>query len=76
MTVRSEQGILFLEGRCLVEDAEELLRALRDEPLAQIDLTGVQRMHLAVAQVVLALRPSPRGTPANAFLAAHVFRGP
>lgn len=73
MTVRYESGVVVLEGRCLAEDAEELLLVLREKPSVEVDLHGVQRMHMAVAQVLLALRPRLRGTPAQPFLAKHLF---
>lgn len=61
MTVRIEDGTVFLEGRCLVEDAEPLLLALLREPMPELDLAGASYIHLAVAQVALACRPELGG---------------
>ena len=73
MSIRIEDTVIYLEGRCLVEDAEELLLALAEEPLRLVDIAGLQQMHLAVAQVLLALQPALRGRPSNADLATHVL---
>lgn len=72
MSVRVDQGVVHLAGRCRVEDAEALLVALQEDPTRTVDLAAVQRMHLAVAQVLLALRPPVRGTPDSPFLAQHL----
>ena len=68
MSLRLQQGWIVLEGRCGAEDAELLLRELRDGPGAAVNLTGVQTMHLAVLQVLLVVRPQIGGPPADAFL--------
>jgi hypothetical protein len=73
MTVRIGDDAIHLEGRCLVEDAEELLLALQTHPDRTIDVSAVQRLHLAVAQVLLAFGPRLRGSPAQPFLADHVL---
>lgn len=73
MSVRVEGDVIHLAGRCLVEDAETLLVALQDGPDRTVDLAAVQRLHLAVAQVLLALRPATRGVPGTAFLARHLL---
>ncbi|HWW55862.1 MAG TPA: hypothetical protein VN047_03115 [Sphingopyxis sp.] len=69
MTVRREGQTVFLEGRCTAEDAETLLVALRDEPGAEVDASAVTRLHLAVAQILLALRPHICSMPQNPILA-------
>jgi hypothetical protein len=71
MSVRVEDEVIRLAGRCQAEDAEALLVALQDGPARIVDLTEVKRMHLAVAQVLLAARPALRGSPENTFLARH-----
>lgn len=76
MTVRIESDILFLEGRCGAEDAETLLVALEDRPDLVIDASGLLRLHLAVAQVLLARRPAVRAKPSGSMLARAVFAGP
>lgn len=74
MSVRITADAICLEGRCLVEDAEALLVAVQHNPGMTIDLAGAQRIHLAVVQVLLALRPPLRGAPADDFLSHCVFR--
>lgn len=71
MSVRVEGEVIYLAGRCVAEDAETLLVALQEGQGRPVDLSRVQRMHLAVAQVLLAARPMVRGCPDNAFLAGH-----
>ncbi|AOR80717.1 hypothetical protein QUC32_28155 (plasmid) [Novosphingobium resinovorum] len=73
MTVRKTDDTIRLEGRCGVEDAETLLAALQDAPEAVVDITAVHKLHMAVAQVLLALRPVIRGVPESAFLARNIF---
>jgi hypothetical protein len=63
MSVSSEGGTIRLEGRCPAEDAEDLLCALQAAPGASVDIAKVQRLHMAVLQVLLALRPGIRGRP-------------
>ena len=72
MSVRVEEGVIHLAGRCLAEDAESLLVALQEDPSRTVDLEAVQRLHLAVAQVLFAARPTVRGTPDSDFLARHL----
>lgn len=69
MSVTVEDGVIRLSGRCGVEDAESLLVALQEGQDSTVDLKGAQKLHMAVAQVLLAVRPAVRGTPENAFLA-------
>ncbi len=73
MTVRKTHDAIFLEGRCGVEDAEMLLLALQDMPEAVVDAPAVQKLHMAVAQVLLALHPAIRGTPESLFLTRNIF---
>lgn len=73
MSVRIEGDILFLEGRCGAEDAETLLVALRDRPGLAVDASGLLRLHLAVAQVLLAVRPIVHRAPDQPLLARAVF---
>jgi hypothetical protein len=73
MTVRKTDDAILLEGRCGVEDAETLLLALQDMPEAVVDATAVQKLHMAVAQVLLALHPAIRGAPESPFLTRNIF---
>lgn len=73
MSVRIDGGAIYLEGRCMVEDAETLLVAIQENPEMPIDLAGLQRLHMAVAQVLLALKPPIRGEPPDIFLSRNVF---
>ena len=72
MSVRVEEEVIYLTGRCLAEDAEALLVALQENPARIVDLESAQRLHLAVAQVLLAAGAQTRGTPAGAFLVRHL----
>lgn len=73
MTVRVEPDGIHLVGRCPAEDADDLLVALQGESGRTVDLASVQRLHFAVAQVLLAARPRIRGVPADDFLARYLL---
>ena len=73
MSVTVEGDIVRLAGRCGAEEAEALLAALRDAPGRSVDLTGVERLHLALVQILMAARPSLAGKPGDAFLSRHVL---
>lgn len=70
MTVRTGPGAIYLDGRCLADDADHLLVALRQSASQVVNIERLERMHMAVAQVLLALRPTIIGlsdkTPASA----------
>lgn len=74
MSVRTEDGVIHLEGRCLAADAEELLTALREAEGAAVDLSNAQHLHLAVVQVLLALHPPLLGAPSDPLLASVLSR--
>ena len=69
MTVRQEGDLIFLEGRCTAEEAEVLLFTLLDRPECVIDASGLTRAHLAVVQILLALKPDMLAPPADPVLA-------
>lgn len=51
MTVRlNEAGVIVIEGKSAVEDAEILLEHLHKHPSATIDCSGCHFMHTAVVQ--------------------------
>jgi hypothetical protein len=65
-------GVIVLEGVCLIEDAEVLLRRLSDSPGAPVDWSGCEQAHTAVIQVLMAAAPRMVGSPTEAFLREHV----
>jgi hypothetical protein len=68
------EDVIWLEGRCMVEDADTLLLAMQQMPDSPVDLTGAQRLHLAVVQILLVMKPTLRGTVNDAVLAQYIFR--
>lgn len=46
-----------LRGTCTIEDSERLLSALVKSPDRAIDLSGLETVHTAVVQVLMACRP-------------------
>ena len=68
MSVRLDDGVVRLDGDCAVEHAETLLGLLQDNPAAAIDLHRCTRLHLAVAQVLLAARRPIAVLPGDPFL--------
>ncbi|MCR0981496.1 hypothetical protein [Roseomonas populi] len=67
MSVRLDGDAIRLDGPARVEDAEPLLALLHEGPGRTVDLDGAGPLHAAVVQVLLALRPPVRGTPADPF---------
>jgi hypothetical protein len=65
---RDDSGKVVLEGRCPVEDAEQLLQMLQSNPGAPCDLTLCNHLHTAVVQVILAARPSLIGPCGDAWV--------
>jgi len=74
MTVRVADGNIMLEGRCPASDAEDLLAALSDLPGASVDMSGALKLHMALLQVLLALRPTVNGSPSTGVLSQVIFR--
>lgn len=69
MTIRKgTDGVILLEGDCLLEEAEELLRHLLVDPRPAVDWRACTAAHTAVIQVLLAARPVLRGPPEGEFL--------
>ena len=73
MTVVVAGNMVLLTGRCGAEDAETLLVALQDGKVEAVDLSGAQRLHMAVAQILLAARPPIAGVPDNEFLSERLI---
>jgi hypothetical protein len=73
MSVRVEDDAIILAGRCGAEDAEALLVALRDGPGRAVDLSAVQKLHLAPLQVLIVARPTLRAPPPDPVLARQVL---
>ena len=73
MTVRIDSDAIHLEGRCPVDDAEQLFAAIREHPALPVDIHHAQWLHMAVAQVLLALTPELRGKAADPFLARYIL---
>ena len=68
MSVRLDGNVIIVEGPCRVEDAEPLLGWLQADRGRTVDLAGAEHLHAAVLQVLMALRPTTRGTAGDAFL--------
>ena len=73
MSVTMDGEVVRLAGRCGAEEAEALLAALQDAPDRSVDLTEVERLHLALVQILISARPSLAGKPDDAFLSRHVL---
>lgn len=80
MTVHRQGSLIILAGDCPVEDAEVLAHLLRDPSVEGIDWTGVQRIHTAVAQLVLQAGGAVAGPCGDSFVARwiepHVVAAP
>lgn len=73
MTVIVAADAIRLAGRCLIEDAEQLLVAIQENPDLPVDVERAERLHMAVAQILLAQKPSLRGMVADPFLARYIL---
>ena len=60
-TDAGQGATIRLEGVCPVEDAETLASLILDDPTAPVDWAACTRLHTAVYQVLLGLRPSVLG---------------
>ncbi|GJE42630.1 hypothetical protein F6X53_05180 [Methylobacterium soli] len=65
---------ICLEGVCPVEDAETLASLILEDRTAPVDWTACTRMHTAVYQVLLRLRPSVLGTCGDPFVVRWLAR--
>lgn len=74
MTVRIQDGAILLEGRCPAADAEELFSALQQRPHSIVDLSRVLALHMAVLQILLALRPVVTGRPRGGLFCHDILR--
>ncbi|TZG28715.1 hypothetical protein [Sphingomonas montanisoli] len=60
--------MILLSGIASVEDAEPLLAALIDQPGCAIDVTGLDRAHLAIVQLLCAAGRPLVSKPGEGFL--------
>jgi len=75
MTISVEKNVATLSGRCGAEDAEPLLLALQDSPELVVDLGAATRLHTAVVQILVALKPTVRGSRAHPMLQSFILPG-
>jgi hypothetical protein len=73
MTVRIENGLIRLEGRCRIEEAETLLGLLLEDGERQVDLSKCDALHSAVVQILMAASPSISRPPVDPFLCTHIM---
>ncbi|GAU86474.1 hypothetical protein [Bosea sp. BIWAKO-01] len=72
MSVETEGGRIWLRGRCGVEEAETLLRAVTENPGDTVVLSAGQ-IHTALWQVLMATRPVIEGEAPNDFSARFIL---
>ena len=73
MTIKlGDIGEVLLIGDCSVEDADELIQRLLEDPSVAVDWTKCTNAHTAIIQVLMAAGQLPEGVPKNAFLEAMV----
>lgn len=75
MTVRLEGNVVYLAGRCRVEDAEPLLRHLSGPEQPIVDISKAEHLHTAVLQVLLASRPRIDGGDPHSFAGRWIVTG-
>lgn len=64
MSVALRDGVVHLEGRCGIEDAEALLGHLA-VPGVRVDLGACQHLHTALLQLLMASGVPISGAPAG-----------
>jgi hypothetical protein len=72
MTVRLENDSIVLEGVCAIEEAEQLVSCLSDHPGLAVDLARAEKIHTALWQVLLMVRPTISGSPRSEFAALRL----
>jgi len=72
MSVRVEGGVIFLEGQCHVEEAEQLLQHLQENPTRSVDLSDCRHLHGALAQTLLSHAVRVTGESPDTFLRQFV----
>jgi hypothetical protein len=72
MTVEVSGDRIVLKGRCGVEEAEPLLAALAERS-DRVVILEAERLHTALWQILLALKPKLEGRPKDAFVLQHIL---
>jgi len=72
MTIKVEARRVVLSGACMVDEAEPLLAALLDDPSRTVVIDS-DRIHTALCQVLMAVRPAIRVERADAFFTEHLL---
>jgi len=72
MSVSTSPERIVLHGRCGVEEAEPLLAALTEAPGRPVVIEA-ERLHTALWQILIALRPVVVGTPKDTFVMQHIM---
>jgi hypothetical protein len=68
MSLKLEDEIIYLEGFCHVEDAEELLALVQTNASHPVDLTHCSHLHAALVQILLTFRPTIIGICGDPFI--------
>jgi len=74
MPMRIEDQVISLEGHCTIEEAQDLYDSVRgfEEPV--FNLAGVESLHTAIVQILLASGGAVVGVPPDTWL-ANCLRG-
>lgn len=72
MTIEVMPDRIVLKGRCGVEEAEPMLAALLESP-GRVVVLEAERLHTALWQVLIALRPRVQGLPKDTFVMRHIM---
>ncbi|WP_108398650.1 hypothetical protein [Devosia submarina] len=68
MSVALGQDAIVLSGNCGAEEAESLLALIQAHPGMAVDIAGVEWVHTALWQILIALGPPVRGVPLHGFI--------
>ena len=70
MPIKFTKSQVKLSGCCTVEEAENLFAWLHSNPKATVQMAGVEHLHAAVLQALMASGNPVSVVPADSFIAA------
>jgi hypothetical protein len=74
MPMRIEDQAIWLEGHCTIEEAQDLYDNVRGLEDPVFNLAGVETLHTAIVQILLASKGAVVGAKPDTWL-ANCFRG-
>ncbi|MDQ7033147.1 MAG: hypothetical protein Q9M37_10615 [Desulfonauticus sp.] len=73
MAIVYKEDVAYFKGVCEVEEAEELLDWIKLKNTPKIDVSEMEHIHTAIAQIVLFFKPEIIGLDKNSFFGKYIF---